>query len=512
MAVSNLVVRAGVGAWTTIGNLIGRGLIGATPVSFAPTISATSTVTASIRTPNDPITVTVSIAAGTDDGDITSGPTFNNTRIDVRGFGFSENTFLRFTGVAVPQGATITAATITFKDTGSGISGTCAAFIQASDVDDGVMPTNTTTAASIAAAVTTASAAWTLPARSAGATQTTPDVAAVVQEVVDRAGWASGNAIVFVFNPDDSQSVDFDMRKYASYEHATLDPAQLSVTYSTVAAVSFAPTITSTSTVSATLRSVPRLVPTVTASSSMSAALTTPAHLSANVAGASSVTVALRSTPRLAATITAASVVDISLGGPVHLPTTVVAASSVSVVLRTIPRLVPTVNATSSMMAALTTPAHLSAASTSASAVTATLRSTPRLTVAVAAASSVTAQLHTPAHLAAISSATSSVSASLTTPARLTPTIASAATVTAALRSTPRLALVSAVSSATVSIALRTTPRFVVTITGELLMTVSLTRPAVLASADMTLALVGNATMELEIQGAAAMLLTVGGD
>jgi hypothetical protein len=206
------------------------------PLSAALSSSSntrTLPLSAALEEESSDTTVTYSIAAGADDADITSGPTFNAIRTDLRGFGFSENTFLRFTGIAVPQGVTITAASIDFKDTGSGLSGVCASFIQASDVDDGVMPTDATTAASIAAAATTASVAWTLPARVTNATVTTPDFASVVQEITDRAGWASGNAIVIVFNPDDSKSVDFNMRRYASFEHTTLDPALLSITYST---------------------------------------------------------------------------------------------------------------------------------------------------------------------------------------------------------------------------------------------------------------------------------------
>jgi hypothetical protein len=55
-----------------------------------------------------------------------------------------------------------------------------------------------------ARAVTAASVAWSPPAwptaGAAGADQRTPDIAALVQAVVDRPGWASGNALALRFS------------------------------------------------------------------------------------------------------------------------------------------------------------------------------------------------------------------------------------------------------------------------------------------------------------------------
>lgn len=94
----------------------------------------------------------------------------------------------RFQAVAVPKGAIITAATLTLKkDAASSTPGTWGEF-------RGVAADNAppwTTVDPIAAAKTTQSKPIV-----DGATQAY-DVAAIVQAIINRAGWASGNALAF---------------------------------------------------------------------------------------------------------------------------------------------------------------------------------------------------------------------------------------------------------------------------------------------------------------------------
>lgn len=105
---------------------------------------------------------------------------------------------MRFDGMAVPSGATVTKAWIQFQVDETSSEATSLTFrAQASD-DAGAF-----TAADFdisGRSVTSASVAWS-PAPwgtvgDAGPDQQTPDLAAVVQEVISRPGWASGNAIV----------------------------------------------------------------------------------------------------------------------------------------------------------------------------------------------------------------------------------------------------------------------------------------------------------------------------
>ena len=106
---------------------------------------------------------------------------------------------LRFTGVTVPRGATITNAYVQFQADEGGASATNLTITgQAADNPPGF----TTAAGDVSArprttaAVGWVPAAWTAGAR--GAAQRTPNLAPVVQEIVSRIGWASGNALVLV--------------------------------------------------------------------------------------------------------------------------------------------------------------------------------------------------------------------------------------------------------------------------------------------------------------------------
>jgi hypothetical protein len=107
---------------------------------------------------------------------------------------------LRFTGVTVPAGATITAAWVQFQvDEASTAATSLTVSGQAADT----AATFTTTAGNISSRPRTAASvpwtplAWpTVGERSTA--QRTPDLAAVVQEIVGRPGWASGNALALL--------------------------------------------------------------------------------------------------------------------------------------------------------------------------------------------------------------------------------------------------------------------------------------------------------------------------
>ena len=106
---------------------------------------------------------------------------------------------MRWTGLAIPQGAAITAAYVQFvadeaqsEATNLTVAGqaadNAAAFTTASN--------NVSSRARTAATVAWAPAAWT--AGQVTFTQRTPDLAAVIREIVGRPGWASGNALVLI--------------------------------------------------------------------------------------------------------------------------------------------------------------------------------------------------------------------------------------------------------------------------------------------------------------------------
>jgi hypothetical protein len=107
---------------------------------------------------------------------------------------------LRFTGVTVPRGSTITNAYVQFE-TDEVKSATSSLVVRGQAADN---PTTFTTAtrnissrASTAATVAWNPPSWpTVGARTAA--QRTPNLAPVVQELVSRPGWGSGNAVVLI--------------------------------------------------------------------------------------------------------------------------------------------------------------------------------------------------------------------------------------------------------------------------------------------------------------------------
>jgi hypothetical protein len=103
-----------------------------------------------------------------------------------RGYG----AFFRFTSVTIPAGATIDACTMDFTTTvGAGTPDIRMSFEAA---DNPAFPTSKADAEG--RTVTTAYGNYTTAWPGTGR-RTTPSMAASLQEVVDRGGWASGNAI-----------------------------------------------------------------------------------------------------------------------------------------------------------------------------------------------------------------------------------------------------------------------------------------------------------------------------
>lgn len=131
----------------------------------------------------------------------TFGPSAYNNRGQFFGSSFSSssafaiggasgnqyNSWLMFTGVTIPQGATITSATLTLGTQGFAQAATATLKGSAADT---IAAGPTTLAAFVAAARTTASTGFNQGS-------TTVNVTSQIQEIVNRAGWASGNNLVF---------------------------------------------------------------------------------------------------------------------------------------------------------------------------------------------------------------------------------------------------------------------------------------------------------------------------
>lgn len=121
--------------------------------------------------------------------------------------GFAVNAFLRFPSATIDPGSTITSAVLTMVASTAMATTTVNALIYADDSDSGVAPTDDATFQNLMLRLTTASTAWSnVAAWTADTSYDTPNFSNVIQEVVDRTGWASGNALQVVIKDNASSN------------------------------------------------------------------------------------------------------------------------------------------------------------------------------------------------------------------------------------------------------------------------------------------------------------------
>ena len=135
---------------------------------------------------------------------------------------------LRFTGVAVPVNATITGAYIQFTcdETNSGSTNLT---IHGHDVGNSVAFTtstnNVSNRTSTSASVNWSPAAWNTVGQS-GSNQRTPELKAIIQEIVSRGDWNSGNAMSFKITGTGERTAE-------AYDGTSASAPQLVITYET---------------------------------------------------------------------------------------------------------------------------------------------------------------------------------------------------------------------------------------------------------------------------------------
>jgi len=162
----------------------------------------TITVTSTVNPPGPIATVEIRVASGSDDAEERSSGRMSLTSSDLelvydRGI---QKVGMRFNGVGIPQGATIVKAYVQFKVDEVNSEATSLT-IQAHKVAQ-PLPL-TTTYGNISArprtlaAVSRAPVPWTAVGV-AGPDQPTPEIAPVIQEIVNQAGWSSGNALALI--------------------------------------------------------------------------------------------------------------------------------------------------------------------------------------------------------------------------------------------------------------------------------------------------------------------------
>jgi|GEM_PF-4025529 len=202
-------------AWDFGDTKTGSGVTTSHTYSTSGTYTVTLTVTDNDGASNsDQITITVNppvtqtntieirVATGNDDAEEKSSGSMSRGSSDLELVydGGNQKVGMRFNGATIPMGATITNAYIQFQ-VDERNSGATSLTIQGQDIDNA--PTFGSSSGDISSrARTTASVPWNpvpwTTTGQAGSDQQTPNIAPVIQEIVYRSDWSSGNSLVII--------------------------------------------------------------------------------------------------------------------------------------------------------------------------------------------------------------------------------------------------------------------------------------------------------------------------
>lgn len=177
-----------------------------------------------------------SVGASADDWVTIGSSTFNNTAPsnDFGTSGFAYIAGFVFRGVDLAQATDVVSSNITFvSEYTTSTTDADGEYIYALDEDTApASPTNYATASTWWSSLTTAFVDWAnvmATGWTAGNEYVTPDLTSVVQEILDRPGWASGNAMAFRLTRKAINVV----RRPASFDSTTYPAPKLTVTYAT---------------------------------------------------------------------------------------------------------------------------------------------------------------------------------------------------------------------------------------------------------------------------------------
>lgn len=129
--------------------------------------------------------------------------------------------FIRFPNVTVPQGATITSAYLYITADGTVGTQPWLTKIYGNDVDNATAPT--TFAGYDALVRTTAAVDWDPTVWTTATEYQSPDISSIIQEIVDRGSWASGNAMQLLWVGDDGAGNNG--KRVAGHSH-NVNPAE----------------------------------------------------------------------------------------------------------------------------------------------------------------------------------------------------------------------------------------------------------------------------------------------
>jgi subtilisin family serine protease len=179
------------------------------------------------------ITIQSSVSASSDDAYSTSSTSINLTNSYLR-IGTRSNSVppycmsgMRFTNLAIPAQSQIVSAQLNIRSYNSNLSSTVYGVIQGEGVDNAASFSGLSSLSGLA--TTIASVNWDhLTAWSVDTWYTSPDISTVIQEVIDRPGWAAGNALAVFYSTRLSSG---GYRQYSSYDRGAAYAPKLNITY-----------------------------------------------------------------------------------------------------------------------------------------------------------------------------------------------------------------------------------------------------------------------------------------
>ena len=152
--------------------------------------------------PGGTVILEVRVAASSDDAEegVANSMDLTSSDLELVVEDVIQQVGMRFTGVTIPQGATIADAYVQFQVDETS-SGTSALTIEGEAADNALTfsatPSNISLRSRTAAGVAWAPTPWQTVGET-GSNQRTPPLTAVIQEIVNRSGWTSNNALVLL--------------------------------------------------------------------------------------------------------------------------------------------------------------------------------------------------------------------------------------------------------------------------------------------------------------------------
>lgn len=184
----------------------------------------------SLAISDEDVAILKAVGITNDDGrntaPVTGADTWNNTDVSVgqKNAAYDNKAIgLRFSNLNIPQGAIILSAVVSLICKTTALAGGKSANIYGGAYDnfngfsDSALPEDVGTAPNDTIDLTSESILWTFSDMTENQGYNTPDIKTIIQEIVDRAGWASGNAMAIAIRPN----TEFEQWSKDFYDYGT---------------------------------------------------------------------------------------------------------------------------------------------------------------------------------------------------------------------------------------------------------------------------------------------------